>query len=1151
MEEGQVALPSVAGKPFVGRARDLAELRAALDEAVAGNGSLVLVAGEPGIGKTRLAEQVAAEAASRGVVALWGRAWEGGGAPPFWPWVQVFRQLFRQAAHSGAQAGGLGVALGLGVSGRGRGRGDGGGPSASGPLDPGVAAAVRLVPELAERVPEPAELAALGPKEARFWLFDGAATLLAMASETQPLLVVLDDLHWADVPSLLLLQFVARELHGVRLLLLGTYRDVMAPQPNPGEELATALGGSCQRIMLRGLDRGEVTQLLALTTGAAPAPALGADVRERTGGNPLFVREVARLLAAGIPGVSVPEGVQAVLGQRLGLLSPACVELLAVAAVLGREPRLDLLQVLAGRSADETVELLGEAVAARLVEEVPGVPPRWRFTHALVREVLYAGLSPGRRLALHQRAGEAIEARFGGDLEGHMVELADHFLRAGPAGAAKAVGYSTRAGVRALQLTAWEEAAGHLQRALDTLELAPVPDLDTDGDGARDGDATGGQLARRCELELALADARMAIGEVPSARAGYERAAALARRLGDPESLAHAALGLGGEDIAFQVDEPQIRLLEEALGKLTGDSLLRARVLARLARALMYTPALERRVELCDEALAIARRVGDPATLAAVLCDRHTATWGVDTARRQLVTAPKEVIQLAETAGDRSLVLRGRSLLVLDLLELGKVTAMRAEIDAYERGARELRQPHLLWPGLCMRITEAIIDGRFEEAERYLDEELAMGQRAGDYAAAMANLGYRLVLGLVIGDLAALEGPNRQALARHPGFVLRALLMMVVASSGRLDEAREEFDRLATNRFAALPRDTNFFISLLAVVVVAYGLGDGDRATVLYQLLQPYDGQVLRFSRVGGGCLWTASHHLGLLATTMGRHDLAVAHFEAALQVEERMGALPYLATTRYYYALALRHRGQPGDEAHAARQLDDALVLLRRFGIRPLFAPADLLEREAGGGTTVTAPPASAPPARVVRAGGVLRQEGEYWTVGWQGNSFRLRDTIGLAYLTRLLTAPGRELHALDLVAAVGGERGPDEANLGPLLDEQAKRAYRQRLQELDEELAEAEGWHDQDRTARARTERDALAQQLAAALGLGGRDRNAASGAERARVSVTKALRGAIRRIGEHDPALGEHLQRSVRTGSFCAYDPDPDHPVTWELS
>ena len=180
-----------------------------------------------------------------------------------------------------------------------------------------------------------------------------------------------------------------------------------------------------------------------------------------------------------------------------------------------------------------------------------------------------------------------------------------------------------------------------------------------------------------------------------------------------------------------------------------------------------------------------------------------------------------------------------------------------------------------------------------------------------------------------------------------------------------------------------------------------------------------------------------------------------------------------------------------------------------------------------------------------------MLRQEGEYWTVGWQGNSFRLRDTIGLAYLTRLLTAPGRELHALDLVAAVGGERGPDEANLGPLLDEQAKRAYRQRLQELDEELAEAEGWHDQDRTARARTERDALAQQLAAALGLGGRDRNAASGAERARVSVTKALRGAIRRIGEHDPALGEHLQRSVRTGSFCAYDPDPDHPVTWHLA
>jgi len=1183
---------SAAIKPFVGRARDLAELRAGLDEAVAGNGSLVLVAGEPGIGKTRLAEQAVLEAADRGVVGLWSRAWEGGGAPAFWPWIQVLRQLFRQPWLTGAAPVGdeLATALGgLGVSSERAGRMNGAngvsrvngiiGASRTG--DAGVGAAVRMVPELAERFPPPAELAALQPKELRFRLFDGVATLLARAGEIRPLLVVLDDLHWADGASLELLKFVARELHGVRLLLLGTYRDVPPAEAAPGDEVAAALGSSCQRMVLRGLAQDEVAELLALTTGTVPAAALAGEVLERTGGNPLFVREIARLLAAGVPGIAVPEGVRAVLGRRLGLLSPECAELLAVASVLGREPRLDLLLALAGLPEEAVLERLGEAVAARLMEEVPGargtqargpdryqpgsgwpsgspptrqvVPSRWRFTHALVREVLYSGLSPARRLALHQRAGEAIEARFGGDLEGHLVELADHFLCAflcaGPAAAAKAVHYATRAGTAALELAAWEEAAGHFQRALDTMELAP---------GVTASGPAGADLARRCELELALADARMAVGEVASARAGYERAATLARRLGDVEALARAAFGLGGEDIVFTVDEPQIALLEEVLGTLAGDSALKARVLARLARALVYTPALERRIELCDRAVAMARRVDDPATLAAVLCDCHTATWVRDTARRPLASGAREVIQLAEAAGDRVMALRGRFLLALDLMELGEVPALRAETDAYERGARALRQPHLLWPGLLLRATVAVIDGRFDEADRLLDESLDVGRRAGDPTAAVAHFGFRFIVNTVRGNLPDLEAVARQMLARRPVYVLRAVLALILADTGRVEAAREEFDRLAADRFASLPRDTNFFAALFMAGMIAYRLGDADRAAVLYALYQPYDGQVLRMSRAGGGCMWPISHHLGLLAAAMGRWDDALAHLDAAIELAERMGALPFLATTRWYRALALRDRGRPGDADRAARELEAARAQLRRLGVRPLFAPVALLD-----------PDLDLDLGRETR--GVLRREGEYWIAGWRGSSFRLRDTVGLAYLARLLGAPGTEVHALDLIAAAAGglhlrqppvdgiaspastlgRRGVDEASAGPLLDEQVRRAYRERLRELEEELAEAEQWHDQDRATRARAERAALTGQLGAAIGFGGRARNAARGAERARVSVTKALRAAIRRIDEHDPALAEHLHRSVRTGSFCAYDPDPDRPVTWSLS
>ncbi len=1168
MQKGRAtAGVAVATKPFVGRATDLAELRAALEEAIAGHGSLVLVAGEPGIGKTRLAERLALEAAPRGAAMLWGTAWEGGGAPPFWPWIQVLRQLLREGPGEDI------VVFDLG--------------------DPGMADVARMLPELAGRVPEPAELAALRPDQVRFRLFDAITTLLARACEARPLLLVLDDLHWADMPSLLLLRFLAQELYGVRLLVLGAYRDVEAGPGSPIEELAGALGGSCYRIVLRGLSPDEVGQLIAVTTGQAPAPDVAASIGEHTGGNPLFVREVARLLAAGVSGGAVPEGVRPVLGRRLDLLSQPCHELLAAASVFGRELRLDLVQALTSTPAEETLELLGEAVAARLVEEMPGTPNRWRFAHALVREVLYGRLSPTRRLVLHRRAGEVIEARFSGELESHLVELADHFHRAGPTAAASAVDYAARAGQHALALLAWEEAAGHFQRALDALDLAPA--------------LLSGDLERRCELELALAEARMAVGEVPSARTGYERAAAVARRLGSAEHLARAALGLGVEEITFTVDKLQICLLEEALGALgdgdgDGDgrspqrprrkvqedipvpvpvrrdafqevpqdalrARLHARLRARLARALEYTPQVDRRVALCDEAVAIARQLDDPATLAAVLVDHHRATLGVNSPAAQLATTT-EIVQLAESAGDRVLALQGRLLRSLDLLELGETAAMRAEVDAYQRGARESRQPHLLWPGLQLRMTLAIIDGHFDDAKRLNDEALTIGRRAGDPLVLSTHLGLSCLFQAVMGDLAALEGPIRQAVQQWPAFLVRIALVMILADSGKAAEARQEFDRLAADEFASLPHDVTYITSLAVAAVVAYGLGDAARATILDERLEPYAGQAVRGSRLAGGCFWVVDHHLGLLAATMGRYDAAVAHFDAALRLEARMGALPYLATTRYYYAQALAARSQPGDKQQAARELDEALGLLRRLGIRPLFTSISV-----AGAAATPIPSADVAGDTVGGAGvaaAVLRPEGEYWTIAWQGSTFRLRDTVGLAYLARLLATPGRELHALELAApaGAGGHHtgfgvdvgagagagagvGVEEAGLGPVLDEQAKAAYRRRLRELDEELAEAEDWRDTGRAERAHAEREQLATQLAAAVGLGGRDRPTGASAERARVSVTKALRAALRRIAEHNPALGEHLHRSIRTGTFCTYDPDPVLPVTWALS
>ncbi len=594
---------------------------------------------------------------------------------------------------------------------------------------------------------------------------------------------------------------------------------------------------------------------------------------------------------------------------------------------------------------------------------------------------------------------------------------------------------------------------------------------------------------------------------------------------------------------------------------------LHARLRARLARALEYTPQVDRRVALCDEAVAIARQLDDPATLAAVLVDHHRATLGVNSPAAQLATTT-EIVQLAESAGDRVLALQGRLLRSLDLLELGETAAMRAEVDAYQRGARESRQPHLLWPGLQLRMTLAIIDGHFDDAKRLNDEALTIGRRAGDPLVLSTHLGLSCLFQAVMGDLAALEGPIRQAVQQWPAFLVRIALVMILADSGKAAEARQEFDRLAADEFASLPHDVTYVTSLAVAAVVAYGLGDAARATILDERLEPYAGQAVRGSRLAGGCFWVVDHHLGLLAATMGRYDAAVAHFDAALRLEARMGALPYLATTRYYYAQALAARSQPGDKQQAARELDEALGLLRRLGIRPLFTSISV-----AGAAATPIPSADVAGDTVGGAGvaaAVLRPEGEYWTIAWQGSTFRLRDTVGLAYLARLLATPGRELHALELAApaGAGGHHtgfgvdvgagagagagvGVEEAGLGPVLDEQAKAAYRRRLRELDEELAEAEDWRDTGRAERAHAEREQLATQLAAAVGLGGRDRPTGASAERARVSVTKALRAALRRIAEHNPALGEHLHRSIRTGTFCTYDPDPVLPVTWTLS
>src|SRR5580698_5993903 len=446
--------------PFVGRARELAALTTDLDAAVSGRGRVVLVAGEPGIGKTRLAEELAPRATARGAAVLWGRCWEGAGAPAFWPWVQIVRRYVQVQAGDPTS---LRHDLGF-----------------------GAAEIAQLVPAVHDCVPDLPTPPPLEPEAARFRLFDSLTGFLRTAAARRPLLLLLDDLHWADVPSLALLRFMSRELEGTGPLVVGSYRQSEVGQGHPLlAAVADLTRGQHRWLLLGGLGQRDVASFVALVAGGEPSAELAAEVYRQTDGNPFFVTEVVQLLAsqgrldpaargAAVLGRGLPEGVRAVVAERLGHLSDDCRRILEVAAVVGRDFELRVLQPASGLDTERLLVLLEEAEAGRVVGAVPDGLSRWRFAHALVREVLYEGLRAARRVHLHRLVGEALEVVYAADPGPHLAELAHHLVEAAPGSeetAAKAVQMATLAGRRALEVLAWEDAAELFERALAALEL--------------------------------------------------------------------------------------------------------------------------------------------------------------------------------------------------------------------------------------------------------------------------------------------------------------------------------------------------------------------------------------------------------------------------------------------------------------------------------------------------------------------------------------------------------------------------------------------------------------------------------------------------------------------------------------------------------
>jgi eukaryotic-like serine/threonine-protein kinase len=901
------SLDRLAAGVFVGREHELRQLRGLLNDAKAGRGRIAMLVGEPGCGKTQTAERLAAYARLHGACVLSGRCHRDEGAPAFWPWVQMIREY--ALAVPGAQ---LSVQMGAGAT-----------------------AIAEIVPEVHQRVSGLVAPPPLEPAQARFRLFDSVTQFLKNASQAKTLVLVIDDLHWADRASLLLLEFLGRDLPPAKIMVLATYRDIEVGRQHPLSQTLADLAhpGLADRIPLGGLSEQEVTKFIEISTGFSPPAPLVSSVFSRTEGNPFFVNEVVKLLvsegrltvAGGAEPVNIqlPQGVKDVIGRRLNHLSDDSNRVLAIASAIGREFTAQVLERVGEISGERLVELLDEAVLARVVKESAPVPGDYSFSHALIRDVLYEELGPNRRVRLHRKISDVLEKVFETSIDEHLPELAHHSLQGAAGGDIdKAISYAVRAAERATALLSYEEAATYYERALEVLELQRNLDK-----------------RRRCEFLLGVGDAHKRAGDSAKARAAFEKAADVARRIGAPELLALAAVGLSVVVIGALgvIDQLQINLLTEALGVLPKeDSPLRARVLAHLSAALYYSP--DKREPLSLESVEMARRVGDPVALITALYCRHVAlVLTEDLGQRH--AAALEMLEASRSAGLKEMELRAWYRLIVDAMELGDIKALDEAIDSYSRLANDLRQPAYLWLVPFFQASRALLKADFPECERLGKEALVIAQRVQSVTA-LLFVGVQLsIMRVEQGRAEEQLEPTLQNVKQYPMIPgNRAILAYIYSHLERSGEARRALEEVIANDFAALPRDGSWIVVLSALSYVCWFLRDAATAGKIYPLLLPYCGRNIVSGNSGVG-IGSVSRPLGLLAGAMSRWDEAVRHLEAAIAANDHICARSSAAWCRLDLGQVLLLRREPGDSKRAKELLDVAAVAAEDLGMRGLEA--------------------------------------------------------------------------------------------------------------------------------------------------------------------------------------------------------------------
>ncbi|MDA0172864.1 protein kinase [Solirubrobacter taibaiensis] len=814
------ALESVRGE-FVGRADALAKIDARYATAETGQRQFVLLVGEPGIGKTRLATEFARRVHAEGATVLFGRS-DPESLIPYQPFVSALRHLGYE-------------------------------------FHP-------------------------GDEQDRWRLFEGVVRHLTFAAAQRPVVLIVDDLHWADTGTTQLLAHLLDDALRARLLVIATAR---------AADLGELLGRlrrqpSFEQITLSGLTADETRALVG-------APASSQFVRrltDETEGNPFFIEETLRSLPEleerALSRIAVPDGVKEMLSRRLAGLSGEANQVLSVASIVGRQFDLPLLETLVD---GDVLAALEEALEAGLIREADEID-RFTYAHALVRETLYEGQSASRRVRLHQRIGEALEAAG----EANPAELAYHFAEGR---SPKATEYALIAGDAAFAAFAYEEAAEHYRRTDD--------------------------LLKRGAAELRAGD--------PQARATFKAAA---ERATDDDTFAQAALGFAGRHTeAGVIDHEGLTLLEQALQRFDEDHLMAVQLRARLVDRLQFAGEPERREALSEEALAMAERLGDPRGRVAALESRRSALLHIDHVDERLRLS-EELLALAKELGEPELEALAHHWRVYDLLEAARVDEARAAHRRLATLATDLRQPLYSHFAVGWEVVWAQMAGRVEDAERLARESFELGRRAGARDADTILAAQTLILRRREDALQDFTDAIEHHIARNPALVAwRSILPMAHLLGGNTQAGVAAFRELATDDFAAIPHDMFWFTAIALLGETCALIGDTQQAPVLYRLLEPHRDRMVQVTQAAN--LGSTHRFLALLSAAGGDLGAAEQHFEAALEINRPLR--PVVALMRREYAEMLIARDLDGDRERAEALLRQTLREAEQGGMSQLIS--------------------------------------------------------------------------------------------------------------------------------------------------------------------------------------------------------------------